>query len=100
MALKIKPKRSSTASNVPGTSNLDAGEIAINLADKKLYVRDTSDNILELTTRTISSQDDTNISSLVNDQVLTYNSSSSKWENTTSNHATEDTVVAMAIALG
>jgi hypothetical protein len=81
MALKIKPKRSSTASNVPSTSNLDAGEIAINLADKKLYVRDTNSNILELTTRAISSLDDTTISSVSNGQTLIYNSSTSKWEN-------------------
>ncbi len=81
MALKIKPKRSSTASNVPSTSNLDAGEIAINLADKKLYVRDTNSNILELTTRTVSSLDDTTISSVSNGQTLIYNSSKSKWEN-------------------
>ena len=98
MTVKITPKRTSTASNVPTTSNLDAGEIAINLADKKLYVRDTSNNILELTTRTLSSQDDTNISSLANNQVLTYNSTSSKWEN--KNSTAEDTATAMAIALG
>jgi hypothetical protein len=81
MALKIKPKRSSTASNVPSTSNLDAGEIAINLADKKLYVRDTNSNILELTTRTVSSLDDINLSSVASGQVLIYNSSNSSWEN-------------------
>jgi hypothetical protein len=84
MALKIKPKRSATGGNVPSTSNLDAGEIAINLADKKLYVRDTSDNILELTTRTVESLDNVNISGLTNDQILKYNSSNSKWENSTS----------------
>ena len=68
MALKIKPKRSSTASNVPSTSNLDAGEIAINLVDKKLYVRDTNSNILELTTRTLNSLDNITISSVSNDE--------------------------------
>jgi len=100
MAVKITPKRSASAGNVPTTSNLDAGEIAINLADKKLYVRDTSNNVLELTTRAISSLDDTNISGLTDGQSLTYNSTSSKWENKTSTAATEETAVAMAIALG
>jgi hypothetical protein len=104
MALKIKPKRSASAGNVPTTANLDAGEIAVNLVDKKIYVRDTSSNILELTTRTISSQDDTSISSLANDQVLTYNSATTKWENKTSTHVTvtiaEDLAISMAIALG
>ena len=100
MALKIKPKRSASAGNVPTTAHLDAGEIAVNLVDKKIYVRDTSSNILELTTRTISSQDDTSISSLTDGQVLTYSTTSSKWENKTSTAATIDTVIAMAIALG
>jgi hypothetical protein len=83
MALKIKPKRSATGGNVPSTSNLDAGEIAINLADKKLYVRDTSNNVLELTTRTVESLDNVNISGLTNEQILQYNSTSGNWENST-----------------
>jgi len=83
MAIKFKPKRTTTASNTPSTANLEAGEIAINLADKKLFVRDTSNNILELTTRNINSLDDVNISGLSNNQVLQYNNSNSKWENTT-----------------
>lgn len=37
MASIIKLKRSSTASAVPGDSTLQAGELAINLADKKLF---------------------------------------------------------------
>jgi len=45
MAITIKPKRSETASSVPTTSDLAVGEIAINTADKKLYVRDSSDAI-------------------------------------------------------
>ena len=82
MAIKFKPKRTTTSGNVPSTANLEVGEIAINLADKKLFVRDTSNNVLELTSRDISSLDDVNISGLSNDQVLQYNSSTSKWENT------------------
>lgn len=91
MAIKFKPKRTTTAGNVPSTANLEAGEIAINLADKKLFARDTSNNILELTTRNINSLDDVNISGLSNNQILQYNSSTSKWENATlSNIWTED----------
>lgn len=37
------PKRSSTASAVPTTSNLQDGEMAINIADKKVYVRSGTD---------------------------------------------------------
>jgi len=83
MAINFKPKRTTTTGNVPSTANLAAGEIAINLADKKLFVRDTSNNILELTTRSVNSLDDVNISGLSDNQVLQYNSTSSKWENTT-----------------
>jgi hypothetical protein len=35
----FKPKRSSTASSVPTTGNLSDGEMAVNLADRKVYVR-------------------------------------------------------------
>mgnify|MGYP006928161676 CR=1 FL=1 len=77
----IKPKRTSSAGVVPTTSNLEAGEIAINLADKKLFVRDTSNNILELTTRTLASLDDIYLSGLADVQPLNYNSSTNKWEN-------------------
>jgi len=38
MATVIKLKRSSTADSVPTTSDLADGEVAINLADRKIYV--------------------------------------------------------------
>ena len=40
MANIFKPKRSSTASSVPTTNNLADGELAVNSADKKIYLRD------------------------------------------------------------
>ena len=46
MAVIIKPKRSETASSEPTTSDLAVGEIAVNTADKKIYVRDSGDNIV------------------------------------------------------
>lgn len=48
MATVIKPKRSETASSVPGTSDIVVGEMAVNTADKKIYVRDSSDAIVSL----------------------------------------------------
>ena len=45
MAIVIKPKRSETASSSPTVSDLAVGEIAINTADSKLYIRDSDDNI-------------------------------------------------------
>ena len=39
MATVIKLKRSNTSSSVPTTSDLADGEVALNTADKKIYVR-------------------------------------------------------------
>ena len=38
MATVIKLKRSTTADSVPTTSDLADGEVAINIADQKIYV--------------------------------------------------------------
>ena len=95
MATVIKPKRTTVGGNVPTTSEITTGEIAVNLADNKLYVRDTSTNIIELTTRTVTSLDDTTISSPSSGQVLKYNGS--VWTNQAD---AEGDAVAMAIALG
>ena len=101
MANVIKPKRTTSSGNVPTTSEIATGEIAVNLADKKLYVRDTGSNILELTTRTISALDDTTITSVAGGQVLKYHSGSSKWTNQADAEGeAAGTAVAMAIALG
>ncbi len=48
MAVAIKIKRFETAGDVPNTSELKDGEIAVNIADKKIYVRDGS-TIVEMT---------------------------------------------------
>jgi hypothetical protein len=48
MAMVIKLKRSHSGSSVPTTSDLVAGEIAVNTADKKIYMRDDSNNIVEV----------------------------------------------------
>ena len=48
MPVAIKIKRFTTASDVPNTSELVDGEIAVNVADKKIYVRDGS-TIVEMT---------------------------------------------------
>ena len=47
MAMVIKPKRKFTA-GAPTTSDIVEGEIAINTAEKKLYVRDNSNSIIEI----------------------------------------------------
>ena len=47
MATRIKLKRSTTATVVPTTSNLEDGEVALNIQDRKLYARNGS-NIIEV----------------------------------------------------
>ena len=46
MATVIKLKKSETADSVPDTGDLVVGEVAINTVDQKIYVRDSSDNIV------------------------------------------------------
>ena len=46
MALDIKLKRSHTHSNIPTTSDLAEGEFAVNTYDRKLYMRDGSNNVV------------------------------------------------------
>ena len=48
MATVIKPKRSETSGSAPTTSDLVAGEIAVNTADKKIYIRNSSNQIVTL----------------------------------------------------
>ena len=48
MPVAIKIKRFETVGDVPNTSELVDGEIAVNIADKKIYVRDGS-TIVEMT---------------------------------------------------
>jgi len=48
MATVIKLKKSETASDAPTTSDLVAGEVALNTADQILYVRDSSNNIVKV----------------------------------------------------
>lgn len=48
MATIIKLKRSEVASTVPTTSNLAVGEVAVNTADQKIYMRDSSNAIVEI----------------------------------------------------
>jgi len=44
----IITKNSSTASDVPTSSDLVQGELAVNVADKRLYTEDASANIIEI----------------------------------------------------
>ena len=56
MATVIKIKKSETASSAQTTSDLVAGEVALNTADKKLYVRDSNSSIITVANFTESDQ--------------------------------------------
>ena len=50
MATKIVTKNSSTASAVPTAAQLVQGELAVNVADKRLYTEDNAGAVVELGT--------------------------------------------------
>ena len=66
MAQTIKLKRSSQAGAIPGTSDLALGEVAINTADGRMYMKDGANSIVwinktsEITGTTPQASDGTN----------------------------------------
>lgn len=48
MSNVIRIKRSETAGAIPAAEDLAVGELAINLADQKIYSKDSLDNVIEL----------------------------------------------------
>ena len=54
MANIIKHKRSSTYGAVPPATGLSQGELGINIADGKLYTKNSSNNIINLGITSIS----------------------------------------------
>jgi hypothetical protein len=48
MANKLIAKRSSVAGKVPATTDLDVGEIAVNLADRKIFTKDSAGTVVQL----------------------------------------------------
>lgn len=55
MANTIQIKRSSTAGSIPTSGNLVAGELALNLVDKKIFTEDASGNVIELVVGAVNS---------------------------------------------
>ena len=47
MSIKIKPLRKFTT-GTPTTSDMVEGELAVNTADKKVFMRDNANNIVEV----------------------------------------------------
>ena len=80
MANVIKPKRSNTASNVPTTANTSSGELAVNMADQKIYINNGT-SIVQVGAGTLPALSGVAISSPTANQVLQYNGTN--WVNAT-----------------
>jgi len=85
---RIKPKKSSTAGEVPQSADLEVSEIAVNNADGKLFVKHTDNSIKEIsggtdiTTESIDALNDvdTTTATPTDGQVLTWVDANSQWE--------------------
>ena len=55
MAEVIKLKRSETSSSAPSTSDLATHEIAMNVADQKIYTKNAAGNIVTVASHTDAS---------------------------------------------
>lgn len=81
---RIKPKKSSTAGEIPQAADLEVSEIAVNTADGKLFVKHTDDSIKEIGSGATAIDDltdvDTSTTSPTDGQVLIWVDANSQWE--------------------
>lgn len=82
MANIIKPKRSNTAAKVPTTTELISGELGVNMADRKVYINNGT-AVVQVGAGNLSGLGDVAIATPTNGQSLKYNSTTTKWENST-----------------
>ena len=78
MANIIKPKRTSVSGNNPTTSNLASGEIAVNMADKKIFINNGT-SIVQIGAGFLSGLGDVSLSTLSVGQSLSWNGTA--WTN-------------------
>lgn len=91
MANVIKPKRSNTASAVPTTGQLASGELAVNMADQKVYINNGT-SVVQVGAGNLTGLGDVNVTSPTNNQILKYDSATSKWINGTGGGGAGDVV--------
>ena len=48
MSQRLKPKRSNVVGKIPTTTDLEIGEIAVNMADQKIFVHEPGGTVVEL----------------------------------------------------
>ena len=74
MATVIKPKRSETALAVPTTSDLEVGELSVNVTDGKFYIKTSGNSVKEVggagsvTLQDVTTNGATTITNIVLDQ--------------------------------
>ena len=47
MSTTIRHKRTNVPGKIPSPNDIDVGELAINMADKKIYSKDSNNNIID-----------------------------------------------------
>ena len=88
MATVIKLKSSSTPGAIPAPSSLQTGEVALNLVDGKIFVKDTLNVVKTVASGTIEGLADVDFSTApTNNQLLSFDSATSKWVPITSGSA-------------
>ena len=92
MATVIKLKNSSTPGAIPAPSSLQPGEVALNLSDSKIFVKDTLNVVKTVGSGTVEGLADVDFSTApTNNQILSFDAATSKWKPITSGSAIAST---------
>ena len=73
MATKIKPYRSEVATRIPSASNMDIGELAMNIQDGKFYTKTSIGQIKELGGAGSITLQDVTANGSITDRTITMN---------------------------
>jgi hypothetical protein len=79
MATQIKPKRSNVSGNIPTTSNLAGGELAVNMADRKIWINNGT-QVVQVGAGSVGALSDVSLTTLVPEDILVYTGTG--WTNT------------------
>jgi hypothetical protein len=85
----LKPKRSNSAGVAPTISNLSSGELAVNMADRKIWINNGT-NIVQVGSGQLSGLSDVVLSSLATGQGLSWNGTN--WVNSSAGSGTVTSV--------
>lgn len=93
MANVLQIKRSSTASNVPAVGELVQGELAINIADERLFSKNSSNAIFEIT-------DHDNLTNYVANEHIDWTSATQNFSTSGTLFVNGDATFGLSISLG